>query len=128
MDNKCDVKEVANLAGIAAFATSDFATAEKYLGLAESQGYYKSAPKEDEVAKIGEFYLQAIPYYKKAWAREKAFRARDAKARPAARGAEDQQGRYRTRTVRGSGPEHRGQLHQSGAERILQERYVPPRA
>ena len=80
MDNKCDVKEVANLAGIAAFATCDFATAEKYLGLAESQGYYKSAPKEDEVAKIGEFYLQAIPYYKKAWAREKAFRARDAKA------------------------------------------------
>ncbi len=80
MDNKCDVEEVANLAGVAAFATCDFATAEKYLGLAESQGYYKSAPKEDEIAKIGEFYLQAIPYYKKAWAREKAFRARDAKA------------------------------------------------
>ena len=73
MTNKCDVKSVANLAGIAAFATSDFDTAEKYLSLAESQGYYKSPPKEDELAHIGEFYLKAVPYYKKAWAREKAF-------------------------------------------------------
>jgi len=80
VDNKCDDKDVLNLAGIAAFDTSDFKTAEKYLSLAQSQGYYKSAPKEDEVARLGEFYLQAVPYYKKAWAREKAFRARDAKA------------------------------------------------
>ena len=80
MTNKCNVKSVPNLAGIAAFATSDFDNAEKYLSLAESQGYYKSPPKEDELAHIGEFYLKAVPYYKKAWTREKAFRSREAKA------------------------------------------------
>jgi cyclophilin family peptidyl-prolyl cis-trans isomerase len=80
VDNKCNVKGIANLAGIAAFATSDFSTAENYLSLADRQGYYKSAPKEDELAKVGEFYLRAIPYYKKAWAKEKVFRAREAKA------------------------------------------------
>jgi cyclophilin family peptidyl-prolyl cis-trans isomerase len=81
VDNKCKVRGVANLAGIAAFATSDFNAADKYLSLADSQGYYKTASKEDEHAKIGEFYLRVIPYSKKAWAREKAFRARDAKAK-----------------------------------------------
>jgi cyclophilin family peptidyl-prolyl cis-trans isomerase len=80
VDNKCNVKGIANLAGIATFATSDFSTAEKYLTLADNQGYYKSAPKEDELAKVGEFYLRTIPYYKKAWAKEKLFRAREAKA------------------------------------------------
>jgi cyclophilin family peptidyl-prolyl cis-trans isomerase len=82
MTNKCDVNSVANLAGIAAFATSDFDTAEKYLSLADSQGYYKAPPKEDELAHIGEFDLKAIQLhnYKQAWASEKAFRAREAKA------------------------------------------------
>lgn len=79
MDNKCDKKGLANLAGIAAFASSDFATAEKYLTLAEKQGVYKSAARDDQQAKIGEFYLRTIPYYKKAWAREKIFRDREAK-------------------------------------------------
>ncbi|MFZ1933022.1 MAG: peptidylprolyl isomerase [Thermoguttaceae bacterium] len=82
VENKCDDKDVLNLAGIAAFATSDFKTAEKYLSLADSQGYYKTPPKqkEDDSVERGEFYLRAIPYYKKAWARENIFRARDAKA------------------------------------------------
>ena len=80
VDNKCNVKGIANLAGIAAFATSDFAPAEKYLTLAETQGAFKSPAKDDDTAKIGEFYLKALPYYKKAWAREKLFREREAKA------------------------------------------------
>jgi len=81
MDNKCDVKGVANLAGIAAFAVSDFDAAEKYLSVARSQGYYNSVPKKDEeIATIGASYLKAVPHYKKAWAKEKAIRAREAKA------------------------------------------------
>jgi len=79
MDNKCSERHVPNLAGIAAFAVSDFATAEKYLSVADSQGYYKSAPKDDELAKVGEFYLQLVKHYKTAWAKEKAIRAREAK-------------------------------------------------
>ena len=83
VDNKCGVKEVPNLAGIAAFAVSDFKAAEKYLTLADSQGYYKTGPQRTKgrrASQRGEFYLRLIPYYKKAWAREKLVRARDAKA------------------------------------------------
>jgi cyclophilin family peptidyl-prolyl cis-trans isomerase len=80
MENKCDEKHVPNWAGIAAFAVSDFATADKYLSLANSQGYYQSPPKDDKLAGIGQLYLQLIPRYKQAWAKEKANRARDAKA------------------------------------------------
>jgi cyclophilin family peptidyl-prolyl cis-trans isomerase len=80
MENKCNVKALPNMAGVAAFAASDFGSAEKYLSLADSQGFYKSASKEDELAMRGKSYLQAIPHYKKAWAMEKAFRAREAKA------------------------------------------------
>ena len=40
MDNKCDEKEVANLAGIAAFAASDFAPPRSISVWPKSQGYY----------------------------------------------------------------------------------------
>jgi cyclophilin family peptidyl-prolyl cis-trans isomerase len=79
MDNKCATKGVANAAGIAAFAVSDFASAEKYLNVANSQGFYKSAAPNDESARIGELYLNLIPRYKASWAKEKAIRAREAK-------------------------------------------------
>jgi cyclophilin family peptidyl-prolyl cis-trans isomerase len=80
MDNKCDEKGVANLAGIATFAVSDFASAEKYLGLAQSQGYYAAPPQDDKFAQVGDLYLKLIPHYKQAWAKEKSIRAREAKA------------------------------------------------
>jgi cyclophilin family peptidyl-prolyl cis-trans isomerase len=80
MDNKCDEEHVPNLAGIAAFAVSDFASAEKYLTAAESKGDYKSISKEDKLAATGQMYLQLLPYYKPAWAKEKSLRAREAKA------------------------------------------------
>lgn len=80
MDNKCAEKHVANLAGIAAFATSDFDDAEKYLAAAEKEGYYQSPPKDDKLAQVGAFYLQAVGAYKEAWAKEKAVRDAEAKA------------------------------------------------
>ena len=80
MENKCRDKRVPNMAGIAAFAVSDFDTAEQYLGLAEREGYYRSASKDDKLAPIGAFYLQAAPSYQRAWAAEKAIREAEAKA------------------------------------------------
>jgi cyclophilin family peptidyl-prolyl cis-trans isomerase len=80
MDNKCPDKRVANLAGIAAFATADFDAAEKYLGQAEKEGYYKSPPKGDKLAQVGQFYLQSVGDYKQAWAKEKAVREDEARA------------------------------------------------
>ena len=80
MENKCAEKQVANLAGIAAFATSDFDAADKYLRQADKEGYYQSASKEDKLAQIGQFYLQDVGSYKEAWAKEKAIRDAEAKA------------------------------------------------
>lgn len=79
MDNKCSKKRVPNLAGIAAFAVSDFGTAEKYFNIAGMQGYFESASKDDKLAQTGFMDLQSIPYYKKAWAAEKTIRDREAK-------------------------------------------------
>ncbi len=78
VENKCSEQRVPNLAGIAAFATSDFDAAEKYLGQAAKEGYYQSPPQDDKLAQIGEFYLQAVGGYKKAWAKEEAIRQREA--------------------------------------------------
>jgi cyclophilin family peptidyl-prolyl cis-trans isomerase len=80
MDNKCPERRVPNLAGIAAFAVSDFDDAEKYLRQAEKAGYYQSAPKDDKEAQIGQFYAQDVGNYKAAWANEKALRDAEAKA------------------------------------------------
>jgi cyclophilin family peptidyl-prolyl cis-trans isomerase len=80
MENKCADKQVPNLAGIAAFAVSDFDGAEKYLRQAEKDGYYQSASNEDKLAQIGQLYLQQAGSYKDAWAKEKATREMEAKA------------------------------------------------
>lgn len=80
MEHKCADRRVANLAGIAAFATNDFDAAQQYLGVAEQQGYYESPPKGDKLAQVGAFYLQAVDAYKEVWAKEKSVRAAEAKA------------------------------------------------
>jgi cyclophilin family peptidyl-prolyl cis-trans isomerase len=77
MDNHCSETKVPNLAGIAAFAVCDFDVAEKYLDVAAKQGYYSPVPKDDKLAQVGYRCLGKIPYYKKAWAAEKAIRDRE---------------------------------------------------
>jgi cyclophilin family peptidyl-prolyl cis-trans isomerase len=79
MENKCAEKQVPNLAGIAAFAVSDFDAAERYLRQAEKAGFYRSAA-DDHLAQIGEHYLQEVGYYKEAWAKEKEVREREGRA------------------------------------------------
>lgn len=78
MENKCVDPHVANLAGIAAFATNHFDDAEKYLGLAAKSGYYKSPSEKNKPAQTGRYYLQILPYYKQAWVKEEAIRRRQA--------------------------------------------------
>ena len=64
MQNKCAEKQVPNLAGIAAFAVSDFDAAETFSPQAEKAGYYQSA-KEDQLREFGEHYLQEVGHYKR---------------------------------------------------------------
>ncbi len=77
MENQCPAKNVPNLAGIAAFAVSDFDAAEKYLSQAAKNGYYQSAKPDDQLAMTGAHYLQVVPEYKKLWEKEKAIRERE---------------------------------------------------
>ena len=79
MDNHCSDKNVPNLAGIAAYAVSDFDAAEKYLDEAARQGYYHSISENNKPAQVGYRCLGRIAYYKKAWAAEKTIRDREAK-------------------------------------------------
>ncbi len=81
IENQCDAKGVANLAGIAAFAVSDFDRAEKYLKMAEKEGYFQSPPPNAEkLAQLGAFTLENLAYYKDGWAKEKSLRDAEAKA------------------------------------------------
>jgi cyclophilin family peptidyl-prolyl cis-trans isomerase len=80
MENKCSEKNVPNLAGIAAFAVSDFDAAEKYLDEAAGQGAYHSAKsKDDKLVHLGWVFLGQVGKYKKLWAQEKVIRDREAK-------------------------------------------------
>jgi cyclophilin family peptidyl-prolyl cis-trans isomerase len=79
MENKCPEKHIANWAGIAAFAVSDFDAAEKYLGQAERDGYYDAPPHDDKLADTGQRCLPTLGHYRKAWETEKAIREREAK-------------------------------------------------
>lgn len=78
MENKCVDPQVANLTGIAAFATNHFDAAEEYLILAAKSGYYDSPSEKDKPAQVGRSYLLRIPYYKQAWVKEEAIRRRQA--------------------------------------------------
>ena len=80
MENKCADKRVPNLAGIAAFCVSDFDAAEKYFRVAEQVGYYRSPPKDDKLAQMGEAYSQLVGVYKQAWDKEESLRRQEAEA------------------------------------------------
>ena len=112
MENKCSEKYVPNLAGIAAFAVSDFDAAEKYLGVAEKEGYYQSPPKDDKLAQVGAVLPASRGRLQGGVGQGEGDPRRGSQGRrPAPRAAEDQQGRHRDRAVREPGPQHRGQLH-----------------
>ena len=71
IDNKFSNKAIYELAGIAAFRTSDFDAAEKYL---------KTAMDQKVIREQGSEYLRDIGKYRKYWAAEKKIRAAEAKA------------------------------------------------
>jgi len=71
MDHQCEDGAAADAAGIAAFAVSEFDTAEKYL---------QAAKQRELLSDQGGMLLQSIPDYQKAWAKEKQIRDAEAKA------------------------------------------------
>lgn len=68
---KTDDRRVANLTGIAAFATGQFDAAEKRL---------KQAAEQRTLSERAKAFLHDIPEYKRAWAEEQSIRAAEAEA------------------------------------------------
>ena len=71
IDNKCEDPKAADAAGIAAYATSDFETAEKYFALASKAG---------DLSRTAQGFLAELPTYKEAWAKEQEIRKAEAEA------------------------------------------------
>lgn len=78
MDNKCQDKQVAMLAGIAAFGVNDFDAAESWF--AQAKPYIDSGKRGDKAIQAAAMDMDNIPYYKEAWAKEKQIREAEAKA------------------------------------------------
>ena len=67
--NGCDVKALLSIAGVSAFATNDFDTAEEYLQQAQAAGV---------LSDTGRNFLGLLPKYKQLWAEEKQLREQEA--------------------------------------------------
>ncbi|HPM79149.1 MAG TPA: peptidylprolyl isomerase [Candidatus Anammoximicrobium sp.] len=70
-DNGCDKKELFDPAGVAAFATNDFESAEKQLKRAQSAG---------TLGENGRKFVDEIDNYKKYWQEEQEIRKKEAEA------------------------------------------------
>lgn len=71
LDKHASDARVANLTGIAAFAVGQFETAEKY---------FNQAAEQHTLSDRGRTFFSSVAQYKKAWAKEQAIRAAEAKA------------------------------------------------
>jgi cyclophilin family peptidyl-prolyl cis-trans isomerase len=65
----CEVKEVVDHAGVAAFCVNDYDKAEKYL---------KEAEKSGVLSDLGRTFLPLIPEYREYWAKEQEIRKQEA--------------------------------------------------
>jgi cyclophilin family peptidyl-prolyl cis-trans isomerase len=80
IDNKCGDPKTVIETGIAAVNVNDYASAEKYLGMASTGGYYKQLEPQDKLAQQGQYYYGNLAKFKKAWDKEKSLRDAEAKA------------------------------------------------
>jgi cyclophilin family peptidyl-prolyl cis-trans isomerase len=78
LDGQYEGPLVHGWAGLAAFCTSDFETAEKELKLAQDNNVF--AKMGGELANLGPMMLKELPFYKQAWQKEQQLRAAEAKA------------------------------------------------
>ncbi len=79
MENDCQVKQVAALAGVAALAVSEFDAAEQYFKQAAASGESLSLGRDREYLDgLVKMFLANPQYFKQSWASEKAIRQREA--------------------------------------------------
>ena len=80
VDNHCGDVRIQSSAGVAAVCIGDFDGGEKYLRMADKEGYYQKLQSNDKLAIQGKYYLTNMAQLKKAWVKEDGIRAAEAKA------------------------------------------------
>jgi len=80
VDNHCSTPRIVSDAGIAAVCIGDFDAAEKYLGMANKDGYYRLKQPNDEMADLGKRFLSNLEKLKKSWDKEQRIRRAEAVA------------------------------------------------
>jgi cyclophilin family peptidyl-prolyl cis-trans isomerase len=80
VDNHCSTPRIVSDAGIAAVCIGDFDAAEKYLGMANKDGYYRLKQPNDEMADLGKRFLSNLENLKKSWDKEQRIRRAEAVA------------------------------------------------
>lgn len=78
VDNQYEAPMVHGWAGLAAFFTADFDTAEKEIKLAQDNNDFERMG--GDFANLGPMMLKELPFYKQAWQKEQQLRAAEAKA------------------------------------------------
>ena len=128
MDNKCTDKRLPLLAGVAAFAVSDYRRrrAVSQTGRGGRRAALPSAASTLDRL-IAAFLDNPAPFQAGLGQGEGHPPGRGQGRRPAAGAVEDQQGRHRAGAVRERSPQHRRQFHLPGPKRVLQGRDLPSR-
>jgi cyclophilin family peptidyl-prolyl cis-trans isomerase len=80
IDNHCGTSRIENNAGIAAVCVGDFDAAEKYLGMANKDNYYRLKQPADEMAETGKLFLSELDKLKKSWDKEQQIRQAEERA------------------------------------------------
>ena len=130
MENHCDAKRLPALAGVAAFAVADFDAAEQYLKQApENKSRCPSAAITITWKKSSRRFCSIPMHSRQTWAKEKHIRENEANADNLPRVLlKTSKGDIELELFENEAPLHRGQLHLSGGEELLQRPDVPPRA
>jgi cyclophilin family peptidyl-prolyl cis-trans isomerase len=70
VDNHCGGPKTASDTGIAAYYIGDLEAADKYLSIADKEGYYQIKQPNDKLGDTGKSYLSNLPQFKKIWDKE----------------------------------------------------------
>jgi cyclophilin family peptidyl-prolyl cis-trans isomerase len=80
VDNHAGDSRTASSTGLAAVSVGDFEEAEKYLAMADKDGYYKKPNPKDKMADQAQFYFKNLQPLKTAWGKEQKIRDAESKA------------------------------------------------
>ncbi len=80
VDNHAGDVKTACATGVATFCIGDLDAAEKYLGMANKDGYFQNLQQQDKLGIQAKYYLSNLEQLRKAWQKEEQIREAEDKA------------------------------------------------